>query len=130
MKKILLAFVLPVILFGCGTPNFADKVAEKVEKNAASIAVNELTDFKWNSVYVLHPYEKKTVGEQKFEQTNSEACNWIFLDAKENFVKNFEIERSVVDCIDLPTQPFRQHEALFLLNDGKLKMRKIFKLNR
>ena len=130
MKKILIAFVLPLVLFGCGTPSFEEKVAEKIEQNVASIAVNELTDFEWNSLYVLHPYETRKVDGQKIEQIDDAACTWVFTDASEKLIKKIAINRSVVDCLGLQMQPFKKHEALFLVNEGKLKMRKIFKLNR
>ena len=96
-------------------------------KDSAVLNVAEITTHDWDGLRILHPYETRTLGGEKFTQNKDSVCLWVFLNDNQ-VVDSFEIARETVDCIDLPTETFTTSDAIFLVRSGKLKMREKFQL--
>ena len=96
-----------------------------LKNNTSVLNLTELTDYQWEHMRFIRPYQKKNILGKEYAQNDDKACLWVFVANKE-VAETFVVPRETVDCIDLPNQVFKPSEAIFIIDDGSLKVRKKF----
>ena len=125
MKKAFL-IVIVALLSACSVfTGFSEKLINTVKEKKNSVKISDLTDFEWNYLRIIHPYESRKIFGETLKVESDDICLWAFADT-DSIIKKFEIPRKKVECKNLPNKTYSRGETLFLIRDGGLQERKKF----